>query len=228
MRDPLYGWFQPAEVEALREIESIFKRTRREYLCKTTPNQRFRDILRSKCKMVSCNHIFLDGVWSWNDAVVFEFANIKWDDVEGSSEWLWYLTRAYVIDSQRGNGVFRHFCREMMEWSDRSGIAICFFATAFGFDTLNVDLPNYLGTLEQVSCAWNSELTFIKPDDWLVAFYRETGFRNAYISHDGLLVDPEVYGIDRSFVYVGTEADWKVAEGVRKREMLGKGMVLNR
>lgn len=221
----MYGWFQPAEVESLREIDLLLNRSRRDYLCRTTPNQRFKEILRSNCKMVSCNHIFLDGVWSWNDLVVFEVASINWDDVDGSSEWLWYWTRAYVIDSKRENGVFSQFCREMMKWCDRSGIAICFFASAYGFDLRNVELPNYLSTLEQVSCAWGSALTDIRPDDWLVEFYRGTGFRNAYISHSGILVDPQVYGIDRSFVYVGKEAEWKVVDGVRKREMLGTGMV---
>ena len=225
MRDPVYGWFQPAEVDALREMELLFKKSRRDYLCRTTPNQRFMDILRNECKMVSCNHIFLDGVWSWNDSVVFELAKIKWDDVDGSSDWLWYWTRAYCVDSKRGNGVFGQFCREMMEWCDRSGVAICFFASGFGFDVGNIDLPNYLSTLEQVSCSWCSALTEIKPDEWLIDFYRGMGFRNAYISHSGKMVDPMVYGIERSFVYVGKEAEWKVVDGVRKREMLGSGMV---
>ena len=225
MRDCVYGHFQSVEIEALREIDSLFKKTRREYLCRTTPNQRFREILSEKCRRVSCNHIFLESVWSWNDSVVFEIENIKWDDVDGSSEWLWYWRRAYVVDSKRAAGVFRSFCEQIKQWADRSGVAICFFASAFGIDVSGVERSNYLSTLEEVSCAWNSELVEIRPDDWLVEFYRSLGFRNAYISHNGIAVDPKVYLIERSFVYVGNGAEWRVCDGVRKREMLGIGMV---
>jgi|APCry1669189034_1035192.scaffolds.fasta_scaffold02613_6 GNAT superfamily N-acetyltransferase len=225
MRDLFYGHFHPVEINALREIDGLFKKSRREYLCRTTPNQRFRELLSSNCLGVSCNYCFLEGVWSWNGSIVFEIENVSWDDVDGSIGWLWYLRRAYVVDSARCKGVFKRFCLAIMEWADRSGIALCFFASSFGFDLSGVDRANYLMSLEDVSCAWKSELTDIRPDGWLVDFYRNMGFKNAYISHSGFAMDPNVYGVDRSFVYVGKESEWRVVEGVRKREMLGKSMV---
>lgn len=224
MRDPVYGWFHPGEIVLMQEIEESFKRTRRSYLLSTSINQRFRDLLSRNCTRVSCKHCFLDSVFCWKDAVVFEIDNIVWDDVPGSDKWLWYWRRAYVVDSKRSRGVFREFCEQIMNWADCSGIAFCLVASSFGFDLANIDRPNWLGSVEEVACAWNSELTDIRPDDWLVHFYRSLGFKNAFIGYGDMEKDKGRYPIERSFVYVGKQADSNVFAGVRTREMLGLGM----
>ena len=191
MRDIRYGHFQEAELEALREIDGLFKRARREYLSNTSPNQRFRDFLRRECLMVQCNNQFHDNVWSWNDSVVFEIENARWDDCVDSISWLWYWRKAYVVDSKRGSGVFGRFCNEIQSWCDRSGVVVCFVAKSFGFGTQSdtaevldhvVRPARWLDTVSEVSCAWNSSLISSFPDDWLVEFYKNRGFINCQMT----------------------------------------------
>jgi len=231
VRNFRYGHFQEAEVEALREIEGLFKRSRREYLSNTSPNQRFRDFLRKECLMVQCNNQFHENVWSWNDSVVFEIETAKWDDCPESISWLWYWRKAYVVDSKRGCGVFGKFCNEIQSWCDRSGVVLCFVAKSFGFGTPSdtddvldyVSRPaSWLDTVGDVSCAWNSILMSPFPDEWLMQFYKSRGFTNGQMTFRGLCEDVSVIPFERQFVYVGKEADWCVRDVVRDRCKLGK------
>lgn len=226
MRDFKYGHFHELELEVLRDIEDLFRKSRREYLSRTTPSQRFKDCLRRNCLMVQCNNEFQDNVWSWNDSVVFEIERASWDESPDSASWLWYWRRAYVVDSKRGSGVFCQFCKEIQEWCDKSGVAICFVAKSFGFGTpadsggildFTVRPAIWLETVKDVSCAWNQSLMSSWPDDWLVDFYRSRGFENCRITFPGLCEDPESIPLERQFVYVGSEADWRVRETVRRR-----------
>lgn len=234
MRHPVYGHFHEIEIDAIREIEWCFRRSRREYLSRTTPNQRFKEFLRANCKMVSCNYQFLEDVWSWDDCVVFEIENAKWDDIDGSDTWLWYWRKAYVVDSKRASGAFKRFCSELQKWCDKSGVVVCFIASAFGYDVGNFGIgsdlscgrpASFLANIEEVSCAWRNDIVEIRPDDWLVEFYRSVGFRNSAMIFSGLSKSPDKIPLERQFVYVGKEADWKVSDGVRRRDMRATGTV---
>ena len=217
MRHPKYGYWNPYEIELMEDLDRVLESSRRERRLRTTPNERFRDWIRSNCLRGICNKWLMDDVWIWNDSVVFELAPIKWDDAPGSEKWLWYWNRAYVVDGKKTSGEFSRFLDQFLYWVDSSGVALCLFSYAFGFDLADIGKPSYLETAEDVCCSWNIDICPTGLDEWLSNYYRKRGFRNCWIGWKNKPMPIEKYPLERQLVYVGKDADYETKTAVETR-----------
>lgn len=204
-------------------LQKCYQKAQAEYRKHTPPISRLRNLIKQSCKPAkTTSWRFLENVWVWNDAVVFELERAWWSDVPGSGEWLAYLRRMYVVDSKRGVGNGTEFVRQLQGWAEEACAAICLISVHFG---LSRDADDegafFMETLEEVVDIWDTgEIQPLVCHEWLRHWYAKRGFRN------GVLLDEDFFSFRSSvplsdqFVFVpkSLDASAKLAASRRLRD----------
>jgi GNAT superfamily N-acetyltransferase len=163
-----YLWLQRSYEQAQAE----FKRT-------TPPIRRLQKLIKDHCVPARVSSWrFLENVWVWENAVIFELERAWWADVPGSGNWLAYLRRMYVLDSKRGCGYGSRFIASLLEWAEESAAAISLISLLFGLSRNAHDKgPFFLESVEDVLGVWETgEIHRIVGGEWLRDWYSRKGF----------------------------------------------------
>lgn len=172
-------------------LQKTYKDAQDEYRRKTPPIRRLQKLIKDHCVPAKTRawH-FLENVWVWNDAVVFELEKAWWDDVPTSGDWLAYLRRMYVVDSKRGCGYGSQFIDNLLQWSRESGAVVCLVSFLFGLSRNAIDRgPFFFETIEDVLDVWEKgEIHPVVGGEWLRGWYASKGFRR------GQLLDRDFFG----------------------------------
>lgn len=188
-------------------LQKTYKNAQEEYRRNTPPIRQLQKLIKDHCVPAKTKSWrFLENVWVWNDAVVFELEKAWWDDVPTSGDWLAYLRRMYVVDAKRGCGYGSQFIGNLLQWSQESGAVICLVSLLFGLSRNALDKgPFFLETTADVLSIWETgEIHPVVGGDWLRDWYERKGFRRAN------LLDQDFFGFESNishldqFVFVPT------------------------
>jgi hypothetical protein len=191
-------------------LQKSYQQAQAEYRKRTPPISRLRNLIKQNCKPAKTSRWqFLENVWVWNDAVVFELERAWWNDVPGSGEWLSYLRRMYVVDSKRGVGHGTAFIRSLQSWAEDSGAAISLISCHFGLSREMHDKgPFFLESVEEVVDIWDTaEIQPVFCHDWLRCWYATRGFHNVMLLDNGFFSFRSDIASSDQFVFIPKSLD---------------------
>jgi hypothetical protein len=210
----------PTMFEEFVFFQNACQESRRKLCLTTTAVTRLKQTIKQQCEMARVQAVkALEGVWVWQDAVVFEVERAFWDDVPGSGDWLMMLRKIYVVDSKRNMGWGTRFVKTIQAWCENAGAAICLICCPFGLSRNETDRgPFYLQTLREVLDLWETG-AFHKQETgaMLRQWYLQRGFRNANLLDGNFFKFREKYECSDQFIFVPDSLDGAARQSASHR-----------
>ncbi len=202
----------PQESYWLEKIESEIERDKR--------NQRisggcglgflnFVEQMKKICKLgsetkanIPCSYLFPRE----DPKAVAQIEKVEWGGVPKSCGSLLYLTKLFVLDTERDNGIGTNFVQEIKRTVDETGMVLFLRAESFSFSNEEGGLPYSFYNMDDLLQSWEAEkLTSNDGDMVLIEWYKRLGFLNA-CTHDGdIWPVKEYHRLNKQFLYVGAK-----------------------
>ena len=213
-----YGHWRPHEIAWLQRLEKIARKSRDEEWRETNARTRLLRRLKKDCVTAKIDGWYhLPGTWMWNDTVVFQMETMSWGDCEDSGDYLQYLTKFYVLDSERGKGTGTAFLNQLKRWMDDTGSVVFFFACSYGLSGNGRDAYGF-HDMNQLLKYWAAQrLVETESTDVLLRWYKRLGFQNACVHATWHNAAKEEHELKTQFLYIGDKLQSHYKEQIRKR-----------
>ena len=165
----------------------------------------FVEQMKKICELGSQRNLNSPCCYIYDNKAVAQIELVHWEYPNGRRISVLYLTKLYVLDTERGSGVGTKFLQEIKRCVDKAGLTIFFFATSFSLSNEHEGLPFAFADMNEMLKYWEKEhLTFVEDSDELLCkWYLEQGFLNACV-HDHKLCQPNKHHkLSKQFIYVG-------------------------
>ena len=194
----------------MEKIESEIERDKRSNsFCSGIGFTKFVEQMKQCCQLGSERKIQAPCCYLYpkdDPKAVAQIEKVSWYGNQQSNASLLYLTKLYVLDTERDNGIGTNFVQEIKRIVDETGMVLFLRAESFSFSNEEGGLPYSFYNMDDLLQSWEAEkLTSNDGDILLIEWYTRLGFLNA-CTHDGdIWPVKEYHRLNRQFLYIGAK-----------------------
>lgn len=164
----------------------------------------FVEQMKQRCELGSKRNLDSPCCYIFENKAVAQIELHQWQYPNGRKISVLFLTKLYVLDIHRDEGIGTKFIQEIKRCVDEAGLAIYFFASSFSLSNEDGGLPFAFTDMDHLLKYWELEyLTFNEDQhDLLSKWYLKQGFLNACV-HDLNFPAQEHQKLSKQFIHVG-------------------------
>jgi len=210
-------WSQPNQVRPgfspqmsywMEKIESEIERDKRSNsFCSGIGFTKFVEQIKQCCQLGSERKIQAPCCYLYpkdDPKAVAQIEKVSWYGNQQSNASLLYLTKLYVLDTERDSGIGTKFLKEIKRIVDDTGMVLFLHAESFSLSNKEGGLPFAFYDMDELLKYWDSEkLTYTDGDVLLIEWYKRLGFINACTHDEGNWPAKDYHRLDKQFLHVG-------------------------